>query len=148
MNGTWLPTISITKAPLDVIQIGSSQSDTHISPFIFIFKISKQLGGGGEVESTDGFATTTVASLVRAKDDSGFVKWYLLAFPPSTFFWGVFLFCAINLSLEIFKKSSYNLFDFFFKSGFSYFCVLELILGFKIMGSLIFLKKLRNPVDF
>uniref|UniRef100_U5FRN9 Uncharacterized protein n=1 Tax=Populus trichocarpa TaxID=3694 RepID=U5FRN9_POPTR len=74
MNGTWLPTISITKAPLDVIQIGSSQSDTHISPFIFIFKISKQLGGGGEVESTDGFATTTVASLVRAKDDSGFVK--------------------------------------------------------------------------
>jgi hypothetical protein len=55
--------------------------------FIFILKISKQLGGGG-AESTDGFATTTAASLVRAKDDSGFVKWYLLAFPPSTFFGG------------------------------------------------------------
>jgi hypothetical protein len=96
MNGTWLPAISITKAPLDVIQIGSSQSDTHISPFIFILKISKQLGGGGEVEFTDGFATTTAASLVRAKDDSGFVKWYLLAFPPSFYFvFGVFLFCAI-----------------------------------------------------
>jgi hypothetical protein len=56
--------------------------------FIFILKISKQLGEGGEVESTDGFATTTAASLVRAKDDSGFVKWYLLAFPPPLFFGG------------------------------------------------------------
>ena len=58
--------------------------------FIFILKISKQLGGGGGVKSTDGFATTTVASLVRAKDDSGFVKWYLLAFTPPlfTFFFG------------------------------------------------------------
>uniref|UniRef100_A0A2K1XNJ1 Uncharacterized protein n=1 Tax=Populus trichocarpa TaxID=3694 RepID=A0A2K1XNJ1_POPTR len=50
-----------------------SQSDTHISLFIFILKISKQLGGEG-AESTDGFTTTTAASLVRAKDDSGFVK--------------------------------------------------------------------------
>ncbi|KAJ6971474.1 hypothetical protein NC653_032087 [Populus alba x Populus x berolinensis] len=50
-----------------------SQSDTHISPFIFFLKISKQLGGG-VVESTDGFATTTAASLVRVKDDSGVVK--------------------------------------------------------------------------
>jgi hypothetical protein len=66
-----------------------SQSDTHISPFIFILKISKQLGGEG-AESTDGFTTTTAASLVRAKDDSGFVKWYLLAFTPPlfTFFLG------------------------------------------------------------
>ncbi|KAL3571434.1 hypothetical protein D5086_025338 [Populus alba] len=31
--------------------------------------------GGGVVESTDGFATTTAASLVRVKDDSGVVKW-------------------------------------------------------------------------
>jgi len=68
--------------------------------------------------------------------------------PPPTFFWGVFLFCAINFSLEIFKKCSYDLFDFFLNLGFSIFCVLELILGFKIMSSLIFLKKLRNPVDF
>ena len=63
------------------------------------------------------------------------------------FFW-VFLFCAINLSFKIFKKCSYDLFDFFLNLGFSIFCVLELILGFKIMSSLIFLKKLRNPVDF
>ena len=91
-----------------------SQSDTHISPFIFILKISKQLGGEG-AESTDGFTTTTAASLVRAKDDSGFVKWYLLAFTPPlfTFFFWVFLFCPINLSLKIFKKCSYDLFDFF-----------------------------------
>jgi hypothetical protein len=72
-----------------------SQSDTHISPFIFILKISKQLGGGG-AESTDGFATTTAASLVRAKDDSGFVKWYLLAFTPplfTFFFLGFLILC-------------------------------------------------------
>ena len=73
-----------------------------------------------------------------------------LRLPPLflLFFW-VFLFCPINLSLKIFKKCSYDLFDFFKKkSGFFYFCVLELILGFKIMGSLIFLKKSSNPVDF
>ncbi|KAJ6871978.1 hypothetical protein NC651_031156 [Populus alba x Populus x berolinensis] len=51
-----------------------SQLDTHISPFIFFLKISKQLGGG-VAESTDGFATTTAASLVRVKDDSDVVKW-------------------------------------------------------------------------
>jgi hypothetical protein len=103
-----------------------SQSDTHISPFIFILKISKQLGGGG-AESTDGFATTTAASLVRAKDDSGFVKWYLLAFTPPlfTFFFWVFLFCAINLSFKIFKKCSYDLFDFFLNLGFSIFVFLN-----------------------
>ncbi|KAG6747588.1 hypothetical protein POTOM_047476 [Populus tomentosa] len=49
MNGTWLPAIPITKAPLDL--------------------------GGGVAESTNGFATTTAASLVRVKDDSGVVNW-------------------------------------------------------------------------
>jgi len=33
-----------------------------------------------DAESTDGYANTAAASLVRAKDGSGFVKWYLLAF--------------------------------------------------------------------
>jgi len=35
--------------------------------------------------------------------------------PPAFFFFGGvggFLFCVINLNLEIFKKSSYDLFDF------------------------------------
>jgi hypothetical protein len=68
--------------------------------------------------------------------------------PLFTFFSLGGLFCAINLSLEIFKKCSYDLFYFKKKTGFFYFCVLELILGFKIMGSLVFLKKLSNPIDF
>jgi len=73
--------------------------------------------------------------------------------PPFTFFFGGGggggVFCGINFCLEIFKKCSYDLFDFFYKkTGFFYFCVLELILGFKIMSSLVFLKKLSNPVDF
>jgi hypothetical protein len=86
MTGTWLPAISITKAPLDVIQIGS-HSIRHAT-LLLLFSFLKSL-------------------------------------------------------------SSYDLFDFFKSiSGFIYFCVLELILGFKIMGSLIFLKKLSIPVDF
>lgn len=34
----------------------------------------------GDAEPTDGYANTAAASLVRAKDGNGFVKWYLLAF--------------------------------------------------------------------
>ena len=34
----------------------------------------------GDAESTAGYANTAAASLVRAKDSSGFIKWYLLAF--------------------------------------------------------------------
>jgi hypothetical protein len=90
--------------------------------------------------------------VVHAKDGSGLLNGIYLRSPhppPFTFFFGGGLFGAINLSLEIFKKCSYDLFDFFYKKiGFFYFCVLELILGFKIMSSLVFLKKLSNPVDF
>jgi hypothetical protein len=52
--------------------------------------------------------------------------------PPLHFFWGVFLFCAINLSLEIFKKCSYDLFDFFLNLGFSIFVFLNLFWGLKL----------------
>jgi hypothetical protein len=33
-----------------------------------------------DAESTDGYAAAA-AALVRAKDGSGFVRWYILAFP-------------------------------------------------------------------
>jgi len=47
--------------------------------------------------------------------------------PAFFFFWGGgFLFCVINLNLEIFKKSSYDLFDFKKKIlGFSIFVFLN-----------------------
>lgn len=36
-----------------------------------------------DAESTDGYAAA--AALVRAKDGSGFVRWYILTFPPFFF---------------------------------------------------------------
>jgi hypothetical protein len=68
--------------------------------------------------------------------------------PPLFSLWGWggggFLFCAINLNLEIFKKCSYDLFYFLkTNSRFFYFCVLELILRFEIMGSLICFKEIE-----
>ena len=34
-----------------------------------------------DAEPTDGYAAAAAAALVRAKDGSGFVRWYILTFP-------------------------------------------------------------------
>jgi hypothetical protein len=52
MTGTWLPAISITKAPLDVFQIGSHsiRHATLLLLFSFLFSFLKSLRRNGEEE--------------------------------------------------------------------------------------------------